>query len=225
MHDIIEILAKKHKVWLNYLKSFGCEKQIAKDIVQEMYLKIDTYVKKTKNNLMYNKEEVNYYFVYVTLNRMFVDYTRLKKRNPVQRFEELCTITNNDEWLNDRNTNQSHFKVYPQDIETYNDYIDQELLDKETEQDVYFNKSKALNDWYNNEDFNDYTSLENEIIDKMDKSKLLNYYQRKIFEEVFINKVSITQLSKDTRISYYSLYNTVRNIKQEIRDNYGQSNI
>ena len=59
----------------------------------------------------------------------------------------------------------------------------------------------------------------------MDKSKLLNYYQRKIFEEVFINKVSITQLSKDTRISYYSLYNTVRNIKQEIRNNYGKSNI
>ena len=52
MDDVILELAKKHKIWLNYLKSFGCDSETAKDIVQEMYIKVDTYLKKTNNSFV-----------------------------------------------------------------------------------------------------------------------------------------------------------------------------
>jgi DNA-directed RNA polymerase specialized sigma24 family protein len=211
MDDVILELAKKHKIWLNYLKSFGCDPETAKDIVQEMYIKVDTYLKKTNNNLMYRKDEVNYYFIYVTLNRMYIDYTRAKKRTPIKAFLfEDYDKDENPEWL----------KFNPQDKENYEDFLNQEYNDKENEQNVYYEKSKAINEWYNNEDFIEFTSIESGQIDKLDKDKLLNYYLRKIFEEVFIKRKSITKLSKDTKISYYSLYNTIRNIKQQIKKKY-----
>jgi hypothetical protein len=53
---------------------------------------------------------------------------------------------------------------------------------------------------------------------------MFNYYQRKVFEEIFIHNKSISQLSRDTNISYYSLYNTVKNIKEQINKFYESKN-
>ena len=46
------------------------------------------------------------------------------------------------------------------------------------------------------------------------------YYLRRIFKEVFYNKVQITKLAKDTNITYWSLRNTIKIIKKQIRKKY-----
>ena len=207
--DIIKELYKKQDLWLRYLKSWGCNPDTAKDLVQEMYIKIDVYVKKYNKNIMYNETEVNYFFVYTTLYKMFLDLKRKEKKvtlyqlnsNPTFKFD--YTLTNFGQ----------------EDANNYREYMN-DHLDYKEEEDEWFEKNKALTDWYTNEDFIEMTSINSGNIDKLDKEKLLNYYLRKIFEEVFVNKKSITQLSKDTKISYYSLYNTIRNIKDEIKKKY-----
>lgn len=80
MNDLLSVLFKKHKLWLNYIKSFGCSNDTAEDFVQEMYIKIFIYVQKNGNDIMYNDTEVNFYFVYVTLKNMFYDNLRKKKK-------------------------------------------------------------------------------------------------------------------------------------------------
>jgi len=45
-------------------------------------------------------------------------------------------------------------------------------------------------------------------------------YFSQIFQDIFLNKVSISALSRESNIGYYSLYNTVQLIKEEIKQKY-----
>jgi len=65
---------QKHKIWIDIVSSFGCNKETAEDIVQEMYIKID---KKIKNGLDINfKNDYNYYYIFKTLKSLFLDLKR-----------------------------------------------------------------------------------------------------------------------------------------------------
>ena len=63
MEESIIELVKHERIWHNYLKSWGCNIDTSKDLIQEMYIQIDTYLKKHKKSIMYNKKEINFYFV------------------------------------------------------------------------------------------------------------------------------------------------------------------
>ena len=76
MESEIKELVKKEQTWLNYLKSWGCNPDTAKDLVQELYITIDKWLKKHNKSLMYNDKEVNWYFVYITLRNLFLDLKR-----------------------------------------------------------------------------------------------------------------------------------------------------
>lgn len=189
MEKSIEELVKHERIWHNYLKSWGCNIDTAKDLIQEMYIQIDTYLKKHKKSIMYNKKEINFYFVYLTLYSMFKDLKRAEKRVQIVSLENLDYIQNEE-------------TVIIQD--NYNNF-------------------QAIEEWFLNQDYLDMTEIERpteENLEVYDRNKMYNFYQRKIFEEVFLNKKSIKQLSRDTSISYYSLYNTVRNIKEQIKKLY-----
>ena len=58
------------------MKSFGCNDAIAEDLVQEMYIKIIIKVKKGLD-IRYNETEINYYYIFRTLNSLFIDLTRI----------------------------------------------------------------------------------------------------------------------------------------------------
>lgn len=51
-------------------------------------------------------------------------------------------------------------------------------------------------------------------------SDMKKLYFSQIFQDVFLNKVSISALSRESNIGYYSLYNTVQLIKEEIKEKY-----
>ena len=70
---MLELLAKKHSIWMSMVMSFGCDYETAQDIVQSMYIRMHKYVKDEKK-IMYNDEEVNRFFVYVTLKNMYFSY-------------------------------------------------------------------------------------------------------------------------------------------------------
>jgi len=72
---MLELLAKNHKLWIKMVVGFGCDVDTAKDIVQSMYLRIHKYVK-DEQKIMYNDDEVNRFFIYVTLKNMWKSYEK-----------------------------------------------------------------------------------------------------------------------------------------------------
>lgn len=162
---MLELLAKQHSTWIKYLRSFGCPEYLCEDFVQDMYIKIYEYLQKYNKDLMYNGEEVNYYFVYVTLYNLYKDYHKKKKLDTV------------------------------------------DFLDVDIEETVYFEidntkELEAIEKWYTSDNKNIYEDL----------------YYKKIFEEIFIEKKSVSELSRESKITYWSLRNAVKIIKKQIHD-------
>ena len=91
---MLDKLAENHTLWIKMVVNMGCDRHTAEDIVQSMYLRIHRLVTDEKK-IMYNDDEVNRFFVYVTLKNMFIDY--VKVRNKYKFFEYLDT----DDSMND----------------------------------------------------------------------------------------------------------------------------
>lgn len=87
MDNILIHIDKKRHLWLSYLYSMGCRKDLANDIVQDMYLRIDRYVKECKPNITY-KGDLNYYFFWVILKNMYIDNRRKRNTSPIMYVSE-----------------------------------------------------------------------------------------------------------------------------------------
>ena len=79
------------------LINMGCSTDIAEDIVQSMYLKIHRIVE-SGTDIMYNDEEVNRFYIYLTLRSMFIDYQKAK--NKYTFFEYMENDTEYDVYEN-----------------------------------------------------------------------------------------------------------------------------
>ncbi len=84
--------------------------------------------------------------------------------------------------------------------------IDEENIKTDT------SKSQYITKWINEHNLDD-LNLEN-------TEDLKKIYNACVFNEVLLEKKSIAELSRETTISYYSLYNTIKIIKNEIKTNY-----
>ena len=179
MANILDVLFLKHETWIKYVKSFGCPDDIAEDFVQEMYIKIYDYSQKKNNDLMYNLNEVNYFFIYVTLKNLYYDTKR-----------------------------QSTKQMYVD----FDDNI--ELFEEEyCEEKINFQK-EAINIWIVKLD----QKIKDLDIDEYSKKSVsLNYYKY-IFEKVFVQQTSVSDLSREIGITYWSLRNTLNNIKRQINE-------
>jgi DNA-directed RNA polymerase specialized sigma24 family protein len=177
MKNILDVLAEKHNTWIKYILSFGCSKDIAEDFVQEMYIKIYNYSQKKDNDLMYNDNEINYFFIYVTLKNMYYDDLRKNKKINFVSIEELV-LTNDEDY--------SEIKFNIQSNKHKNWVLNIERKIKTT---------------------NDYT---------LEKATLM--YIKFIYEKVFIENKSVSDLSREVGISYWSLRNTIKIIKEQIKN-------
>ncbi len=74
----LEKIAKKHKDWIRIVISFGAKPEIAKDITQEMYIKMDGLLKKGLD-ISYG-DQINYYYIYKTLKALYLDLNRKEKK-------------------------------------------------------------------------------------------------------------------------------------------------
>lgn len=177
MRNLLDILSEKHSTWIKYIVSFGCKADIAEDFVQEMYIKIYNYSQKKDNDLMYNENEVNYFFVYVTLKNMYYDNLRRNKNIVIVSVEEV------------------------------------NLEDDSVYSEVAFNlQSQKVNSWFIN------LNSEIEKIEEYNTEKASLSYIKFVYQKVFIENTSVSELSRDVGISYWSLRNTVQIIKEQIKN-------
>ena len=75
---MLEKLAEKHRMWISMLLKLGCHKDIAEDLVQEMYIKINNNVD-SLGKILYN-DEINRYFVWVVLRNLYISHIRNSKK-------------------------------------------------------------------------------------------------------------------------------------------------
>jgi len=80
----MELLFQKNNDWIEICKSFGLDDETAKDLVQEMYIRIQLKIENDKLDISYN-DEINYYYIFKTLRSMFIDLYRKKKRVTIVR--------------------------------------------------------------------------------------------------------------------------------------------
>ena len=86
------LVAAKHKQWVEIVLSFGCNKEIAEDIVQEMYYKIQLKLEKGLD-IMYNEKEINYYYIFKTLRTLFYDLKRKGKNITMVSMDDIHLTT------------------------------------------------------------------------------------------------------------------------------------
>lgn len=74
----MKLVAIKNDDWIRIAISFGLNKQTAEDLVQEMYIKIFLKLKEG-TDIMYDNNEINYYYIFNTLRWLFLDLKRKHK--------------------------------------------------------------------------------------------------------------------------------------------------
>lgn len=153
---ILELAFKRHKNWIEIVESFGCNRDTAEDLVQEMYIKLDR-IASSGTDLMY-KDDINYFYVFKMLSTMFLDLKRKEGRSIILNLDELPDGT-----------------------------IEQDLTNYE---EKYDNIMNAMGEIY--------------------------WYDRKVYE-IIDDGLSISELSRKTKISYYSLYNTYNKVKKFLK--------
>ena len=94
MQDLLTEIFKKHKIWIEIVSSFGCNKDTAEDIVMEMYIKIQ---KSLDNGLNIDyDDEYNYYYIFKTLKSMFIDLKRKEAKVTILNIDEQISYFNID---------------------------------------------------------------------------------------------------------------------------------
>jgi len=94
---MLEKLAVHHKLWIKMLVNMGCNLETAKDLVQDMYIRLHDLVKDPKR-IMYG-DDVNRYYVWTTLRNMYFSYLRKSNKSIFYRMldnDEVEQIDYND---------------------------------------------------------------------------------------------------------------------------------
>jgi DNA-directed RNA polymerase specialized sigma24 family protein len=87
---------EKHEDWISIVQSMGCNRETAKDLVSEMYIKIHL---KLQNGLdiIYNDDDINYYYIFKTLRSLFLDLKRKEKKVSYVDPDVLLRVVANDD--------------------------------------------------------------------------------------------------------------------------------
>ena len=101
MKTTLEKIAEKHDDWHRIVLSFGCKESIAEDIVQEMYIRIHTYITKGVDISfrVKDKDDINHIFIYRTLRSLYIDLHRKEKNIIKTNIDNLADYIDENESL------------------------------------------------------------------------------------------------------------------------------
>ena len=88
---MMELLSKYHKLWISMGLSMGIPSHLVEDFVQEMYLRLNKYVK-NPDKIMYNETDVNKFYVYITIKNLYNDYLKEKSKHHMVRLDDIDVV-------------------------------------------------------------------------------------------------------------------------------------
>ena len=86
---------------------------------------------------------------------------------------------------------------------------------KRKEKNIYLESEDLLEDFESDFSLNNFDKVYDQVKEELNK---MYWYDKKIFE-LIDNGKSIAKLSRETNISYYSLYNTYRKVIEKLKQN------
>ena len=112
---MLKKLAVHHVLWLQMLNNLGCEQELAKDLVQDMYLRLHRLVKDEQDIMYFN--DVNKFFVYKVLKNM---YLTTMKRDSKYHF----TTLDSQMLVADSDYNDEEDECFETLLNNIKDYVD-----------------------------------------------------------------------------------------------------
>tara|TARA_R100001443_G_scaffold12761_1_gene22489 strand:+ start:89 stop:589 length:501 start_codon:yes stop_codon:yes gene_type:complete len=112
---ILEKIAKHHKTWVRQVISFGCKPSEAEDVVQNMYLKVNTLINSGLDITF--DDDINKFYIYRTLKSLFYDTCRKEAKIQKVNIEYLEKYIKEEEEYKEKDV--------PKKIKEYNKLLDQ----------------------------------------------------------------------------------------------------
>ena len=88
---MMDLLAKYHNLWVAMAISIGIRRDLVEDFIHEMYLKLDKYITDPKK-IMYNENEPNKFYVYITIKNLWNDYLKAKSKHRMVSIDDIDII-------------------------------------------------------------------------------------------------------------------------------------
>jgi DNA-directed RNA polymerase specialized sigma24 family protein len=84
---MLELLALRHKEWVDMARAVGCPEPYAEDVVQEVYIRLYNYRENIYNKLILPDDEVNTFYMFVSIRNMV--RTMMKNEGVYINYEEF----------------------------------------------------------------------------------------------------------------------------------------
>ena len=83
---MLKKLSVHHELWVKMLINLGCDLSLAEDLVQDMYIRLHDLVT-DESKIMYG-DDVNKYFVYITIRNLYYNHLRVNNKYGFKDFED-----------------------------------------------------------------------------------------------------------------------------------------
>ena len=100
---VLEKIYLKHKIWIDIVKSFGCNEETAEDLTQEMYIKLK---RKLDDGLDidFGDDDYNYFYIFKALKSLFLDLKRKESKVSVICIDDCVNLQTDYNDINYINT-------------------------------------------------------------------------------------------------------------------------
>jgi len=100
---VLEKIYLKHKIWIDIVKSFGCNEETAEDLTMEMYVKLK---RKLDDGLDidFGDDDYNYFYIFKALKSLFLDLKRKESKVSVICIDDCVNLQTDYNDINYINT-------------------------------------------------------------------------------------------------------------------------
>lgn len=106
---ILEELSKRNDEWIKIALSICKDKTLANDLVQEMYLRIEKYVKDPERITINDK--ISSLYIYVTIRNLYFKHQNNKKRKILYEYKDYDSFDDNDVFNNDTDSIENDLEL------------------------------------------------------------------------------------------------------------------
>lgn len=106
---ILEELSKRNDEWIKIALSICKDKTLANDLVQEMYLRIEKYVKDPER--ITTNDKISSLYIYVTIRNLYFKHQNNKKRKILYEYKDYDSFDDNDVFNNDTDSIENDLEL------------------------------------------------------------------------------------------------------------------
>lgn len=106
---ILEELSKRNDEWIKIALSICKDKTLANDLVQEMYLRIEKYIKDIDR--ITTNDKISSLYIYVTIRNLYFKHQNSKKRKIIYQYKDYDSFDDNDVFNNDTDSIENDLEL------------------------------------------------------------------------------------------------------------------